>query len=136
MHKRTPAERPVRGSLDSKDACLWHANSHVDCRYDNVEGSRSVFSLKGASMIVSVALAFLAASTAPAQAAPPAPAAASPAVKPKKICHVEEAVTGSLTPKRVCVTALPSNLSPSKSNGQAAAGEQPKPAQEGAGSGN
>ena len=87
-------------------------------------------------MFVSVALAFLAASTAPAQAAPPAPAAASPAVKPKKICHVEEAVTGSLTPKRVCVTVLPGNLLPSQGNGQATAAEQPKPAQESAGSGN
>jgi len=36
---------------------------------------------------------------APAQAGAPAPAA-----KPKRICRVEEAVTGSITPKRVCVT--------------------------------
>ena len=36
---------------------------------------------------------------APAQAATPAPA-----VRPKKICRIEDAVTGSITPKRVCVT--------------------------------
>ena len=38
-------------------------------------------------------------SPAPVQAATPAPVS-----KPKRICHVEEAVIGSLTPKRVCVT--------------------------------
>ena len=38
-------------------------------------------------------------SPAPAQAATPAPAA-----KPKRICRTEEAVTGSITPRRICVT--------------------------------
>ena len=87
-------------------------------------------------MFVSVALAFLAASTAPAQAVPPASAAASPAVKTKKICHVEEAVTGSLTSKRVCVTVQEGNLPPGQSNGQATAGDPQKPQQDSAGSGN
>ena len=50
-------------------------------------------------MIASVALAFLAASSAPA-ADSAAPAAAS--VKEKKICRKEEAMTGSITAKRVC----------------------------------
>jgi hypothetical protein len=52
-------------------------------------------------MIASVALAFLAASSAPA-ADSAAPAAAS--VKEKKICRKEEAMTGSITAKRVCKT--------------------------------
>ena len=46
---------------------------------------------------------------APAQAATPAPAA-----KPKKICRVEEAVTGSITPKRVCVTVPQAAPAPSQ----------------------
>lgn len=53
-------------------------------------------------MLVSVALAFLAGAVEPAAVAPPQDP--PPVVKPKKICHVEEAVIGSLTPKRVCVT--------------------------------
>jgi hypothetical protein len=32
-------------------------------------------------------------------------------VKTKRICHVEEAVIGSLTPKRVCVT-VPQQAAP------------------------
>ena len=51
-------------------------------------------------MLFLVASALLA-SAEPAAAPAQTPA---PAAKPKKICHVEEAVTGSITPKRVCVT--------------------------------
>ena len=54
-------------------------------------------------MFVSVALALLAASSGPASEATAASPSASP-VKEKKICRKEEAVTGSLTPKRVCKT--------------------------------
>ena len=53
-------------------------------------------------MFVSVALALLAASSGPASEATASPSA-SP-VKQKNICRKEEAVTGSLTPKRVCKT--------------------------------
>jgi hypothetical protein len=54
-------------------------------------------------MFVSVALAFLAVSTAPAE---PAGANSAPqsAVKEKKICVTQDAVTGSITPKRICKT--------------------------------
>ena len=54
-------------------------------------------------MLVSVALAFLAASSTPASEATAASSSTVP-VKEKKICRKEEAVTGSLTPKRVCKT--------------------------------
>ena len=47
--------------------------------------------------------------SAPVQTAIPAQVA-----KPKKICHIEEAVIGSLTPKRVCVT-LPQTPAPAPS---------------------
>ena len=53
-------------------------------------------------MFVSVALAFLAAASGPAEASQAGPATpASPAVKPRKVCRTEE-VIGSITPKRVC----------------------------------
>ena len=52
-------------------------------------------------MFVSVALALVAAAQPVASGSAQAPA---PAAKPKKVCHVEEAPIGSLTPKRVCVT--------------------------------
>jgi hypothetical protein len=68
-------------------------------------------------MLLLVASALLA-SAEPA-ATPPAPAPA-PAVKPKKICRMEEAVTGSITPKRICVTV------------PAEAPAAPKPAQDAA----
>jgi hypothetical protein len=51
-------------------------------------------------MLLLVASALLAASAEPAAPQPSPP----PATKPKRICRVEQAVTGSLTPKRVCVT--------------------------------
>jgi hypothetical protein len=66
-------------------------------------------------MLVSVAVAFLAAAVEPSVAPAQAPAAIA---KPKRICRVEEAVTGSLTPKRVCVT-VPAEASMAKP-GQAA----------------
>jgi len=75
-------------------------------------------------MLVSVALAFLAAAVEPTAATPAQ--APAPAAKPKKVCHVEEAVTGSLTPKRVCVT-VPATAPVSKP-AEEAAGNQPQPA--------
>jgi len=56
-------------------------------------------------MFVAV-FALVAASAAPTTTtAVPAPAAnAAPAVKEKKICVMQDAVTGSITPKRVCKT--------------------------------
>ena len=53
-------------------------------------------------MFVAV-LALVAASAAPATA-PADPAPAAPVVKEKKICVAQDAVTGSITPKRVCKT--------------------------------
>ena len=41
----------------------------------------------------------------------PAASAPAPAVKTKRVCHVEEAVIGSLRPKRVCVT-VPQQAAP------------------------
>jgi hypothetical protein len=55
-------------------------------------------------MSLPVALAFLAAAAAPAEAAPPAiQGPAAPAAKPKKICRTEHLI-GSVTPKRTCRT--------------------------------
>ena len=75
-------------------------------------------------MLVSVALAFFAAAVEPTAAAPAQ--APVPAAKPKKVCHVEEAVTGSITPKRVCVT-VPATA-PAAKPAQETAGSQPQPA--------
>ena len=69
-------------------------------------------------MLVSVALAFFAAAVEPTAATPPQ--APAPAAKPKKICHVEEAVTGSLTPKRVCVTVPAATTAPASDKPQQA----------------
>jgi hypothetical protein len=56
-------------------------------------------------MIVSVALAFLAASAAPADAAASAqPAPAAKPVKEKKICRTDEATTGSVMRSKTCRT--------------------------------
>ena len=44
---------------------------------------------------------FLAAAQGTAAAPVPAPA---PAAKTKRVCTMQEAVTGSITPKRICVT--------------------------------
>lgn len=57
---------------------------------------------------------------APAQAAVPAPAA-----KPKRICRTEEAVTGSITPKRICVT-MPQEAPAPKPTQDAARAPQPQ----------
>jgi hypothetical protein len=58
-------------------------------------------------MFVSVALAFLAATSgsasAEAAASVPTSARATPA-KEKKICRVDDAVIGSMTPRRTCKT--------------------------------
>ena len=56
-------------------------------------------------MFVAV-LALVAASAAPTTTtAVPAPATnAAPAVKERKICRIDDAVIGSITPKRVCKT--------------------------------
>jgi hypothetical protein len=58
-------------------------------------------------MLLLVGSLFMAAAQAPAAAAP----AAAPPVKTKRVCHVEDAVIGSLTPKRVCVT-VPQQTAP------------------------
>jgi hypothetical protein len=70
-------------------------------------------------MLLLVASALLAASAEPAP--PPAPAA-----KPKRICKVEQAVIGSLTPKRVCVT-VPQTAPAAAQPGQAAEKPQASP---------
>ena len=74
-------------------------------------------------MLVSVAVAFLAAAVEPAAvpAQPPAPVA-----KPKRICHVEEATIGSLTPKRTCVT-VPADSSSAAKPAQPPASDRPQP---------
>ena len=54
-------------------------------------------------MFVSVGLAFLAATSAPASEAVAAAPTAAP-VKEKKICRKEEAMTGSIASKRICKT--------------------------------
>ena len=56
-------------------------------------------------MFVSVALAFLAATSAPASEAAAATPSAAP-VKEKKICRTEQAMTGSINAKRVCKTKV------------------------------
>jgi hypothetical protein len=58
-------------------------------------------------MLLLLGSLLMAAAQAPAASAP-APAAP---VKTKRVCHVEEAVIGSLTPKRVCVT-VPQQAAP------------------------
>jgi hypothetical protein len=72
-------------------------------------------------MLVSVTLALLAASAAPADAAVPAVAAA-PAVKEKKVC-VTEQVTGSIMPRRICRTRAEADAR-SDENGRSAGDQQ------------
>jgi hypothetical protein len=81
-------------------------------------------------MSVSVAVAFLAAAAQPA--ATVSSQAQAPVAKPKRVCHVEEAVTGSLTPKRVCVTVPQADASAPKTP-QDSAGGQPQPSPSGSG---
>jgi hypothetical protein len=64
-------------------------------------------------MLLLVASALVAASAEPAAPPPPPPVA-----KPRRICRVEQAVIGSLTPKRVCVTVPQAVPAPAQS-GQA-----------------
>jgi hypothetical protein len=60
-------------------------------------------------------------------AAAPAPAPA-PAVKTRRVCTMQEAVTGSITPKRICVT-VPQQAAPvSPKPGQEADRDKPAPA--------
>jgi curli biogenesis system outer membrane secretion channel CsgG len=80
-----------------------------------------------------VVSALLAASVAPAATAPAQPAPA-PVAKPKRVCHVEEAVTGSITPKRVCVT-VPA-ASPTSQGQEAARDKSQQPQATGSGSNN
>ena len=58
----------------------------------------------------------------------PAASAPAPAVKTKRVCHVEEAVIGSLTPKRVCVT-VPQQAAPAPATSaqEADRDKQPQP---------
>jgi len=62
-------------------------------------------------MLLLVASALIAASAEPA-APPPSP---PPAAKPRRICRVEQAVIGSLTPRRVCVTVPQAAPAPAQS---------------------
>jgi hypothetical protein len=75
-------------------------------------------------MLHLVAYALLAAA-GPAAAPAPSPTPA-PATKPKKICRVEEAITGSITPKRICVTVPQQTAAPSKPAQDAARDKQPQ----------
>ena len=75
-------------------------------------------------MLLFVASALLGASAEPAVAPAPAPAA-----KPKRVCHVEEAVTGSLTPKRICITVP--QAAPQQKPAQEASGDKPQQASSG-----
>ena len=60
-------------------------------------------------------------------AAAPAPAPA-PAVKTRRVCTMQEAVTGSITPKRICVT-VPQQAAPvAPKPGQEAVRDKPAPA--------
>lgn len=76
-------------------------------------------------MLFLVASALLA-SAEPAMTtpAPVSTATPAPAVKPKKICRVEDAVTGSITPKRVCVTVP--QAAPAPTPAQDAARDKPQ----------
>jgi hypothetical protein len=73
-----------------------------------------------------VALALLAAAEPAATVQAPTLA---PVTKTKRVCHVEEAVTGSITPKRVCVTVP--QAAPVAKPAQDAARERPQQASSG-----
>jgi hypothetical protein len=69
-----------------------------------------------------------------AAAEPAAASATAPTPKPKRICRMEEAVTGSLTPKRVCVTVpQQAPVQAPKPAGDAAADKQPQAGSAGSG---
>ncbi len=82
---------------------------------------------------------FFVASALLASAEPAAPVqtpAAAPAAKPKKICHTEEAVIGSITSKRVCVTVPQAAPAPVQQPSQDAARDKPQQASSGSGGSN
>ncbi|MBV8908897.1 MAG: hypothetical protein JOZ20_07840 [Sphingomonas sp.] len=85
-------------------------------------------------MLFFVASALLASAeptAAPVQAPAPAPAA-----KPKKICHTEEAVIGSITSKRVCFTVPQAAPAPVQQPAQDAARDKPEQASSASGGNN
>ena len=88
-------------------------------------------------MLFLVASALLAspetAATSPAQAQVATPA---PAAKPRKICHTEEAVIGSITSKRVCVTVPQAAPAPVQQPTQDAARDKPQQASSASGGSN
>ena len=75
-----------------------------------------------------VALALLAAAEPSATAQAPTPA---PVTKTKRVCRVEEAGTGSITPKRVCVTVPQTQAAPVAKPAQDASRERPRQASSG-----
>jgi len=81
-------------------------------------------------MLLLVASALLASSADPVAATQPQTAA--PVAKPKRICRMEAAITGSITPKRVCVT-VPQAAPAVPKEAQSAPAEKP---QQGGASGN
>jgi hypothetical protein len=82
-------------------------------------------------MFVSVAFVFMTAAAAPAAAAP-VPVSA-PAVKEKKICRVDDAVTGSITPKRTCKTKAEWDAMTGRSSAaEKTSGQQAMPSAKGA----
>jgi len=81
-------------------------------------------------MLLLVASALLGSSADPVAATQSQ--AATPAAKPKRICRMEAAITGSITPKRVCVT-IPQAAPAAPKEAQGARGDKP---QQGGGSGN
>jgi len=89
-------------------------------------------------MLLLVASALLA-SAEPAATSPApttAPAAPAPTAKPRRICKVDEAVIGSLTPKRVCVTVPQDAPAASKPAQDAARDKQPQAASTASGTSN
>lgn len=50
--------------------------------------------------------------------------ASTPAVKTRRVCTTQEPVTGSITPKRICVT-VPQETAPAPKPGQEAARDKP-----------
>ena len=84
-------------------------------------------------MLFLVASALLASAEPAAPVQTPTPA---PAAKPKKICHTEEAVIGSITSKRVCVTVPQAAPAPVQQPAQDAAGDKPQQASSASGGNN
>jgi len=76
-------------------------------------------------MLLLVASALLGSSAEPVAATQPQ--AAIPATKPKRICRMEAAVTGSITPKRICVT-VPQAAPTAPKDAQIAPADKPQQA--------